>query len=372
MSTYGHDYVLRWPVEVFAAEARVIGSIERADRVAASAEWLLEEAFSGPQPRTDMGVFVPQGAWDARSYGLLKSWLRKLADEASEFPTVRRRYWATRNRVTNTEAARLSRAELRGAWLELVVELDNNGYLDRMAPSACTDGSTEAERCVAMAAGLSGLSGVALAWPPPVFDASLDGDLFFTYIEVVHDCVARPRTRDYHDYGGDYHYGSFGIETGQSLYRWRVNELLSRTALDLRLADDGDDCGLLVHTTDLSRADLVARVLESVDDVASDPVARAVAQFRARGANRLDKQSACRALAHELEPLRDDIKEHLLSGDERLLFETANRFAIRHNRADQHDDYQDEYLDWLFWVYLATVELLRGLAVRTDGAGSRP
>lgn len=107
--------------------------------------------------------------------------------------------------------------------------------------------------------------------------------------------------------------------------------------------------------------------MSEVDDVSTDSVARALAQFRARGANRLDKQAACRALAHELEPLRDDIKEHLLSGDEKLLFETANKFAIRHNRADQHDDYADEYLDWLFWVYLSTIELMRRLAAARPG-----
>jgi hypothetical protein len=40
-----------------------------------------------------------------------------------------------------------------------------------------------------------------------------------------------------------------------------VNALLSRTTLDLRLAEEGDDVGLLIHATELSRADLVTRVL---------------------------------------------------------------------------------------------------------------
>src|SRR5690606_5492628 len=114
-----------------------------------------------------------------------------------------------------------------------------------------------------------------------------------------------------------------------------------------------------------SRSDLVTRILSTIDDPTEEPVARAIARFRAREATRLDKKEACRALAYELEPLRDRIREHLLSGDEKLLFESANKFAIRHNGADQRDDYADDYLDWLFWVYLSTIELMRRLAART-------
>jgi hypothetical protein len=148
------------------------------------------------------------------------------------------------------------------------------------------------------------------------------------------------------------------------LYRWRVNDLLARTTLDLRLASEGDGTGFLVHATDPSRTDLLSDVLADVQEHAEDPVARAITHFRSRGANRLDKKDACRALAHELEPIRAQIKTDLMSADENLLFQIANQFAIRHNRADQHDDYADDYLDWIFWNYLSAIELMRRLARR--------
>ena len=43
------------------------------------------------------------------------------------------------------------------------------------------------------------------------------------------------------------------------------------------------------------------------------------------------------------------------SGD---LFNIANNFHLRHKDLKQVDDYGDEYLDWLYWWYLATVDLL--------------
>ena len=54
----------------------------------------------------------------------------------------------------------------------------------------------------------------------------------------------------------------------------------------------------------------------------------------------------------------------MLSGDEGALFEIANRYSIRHQRADQRPDYDDAYLDWIFWWYLATVDLVKQLLAR--------
>lgn len=47
----------------------------------------------------------------------------------------------------------------------------------------------------------------------------------------------------------------------------------------------------------------------------------------------------------------------MAKSDRGALFEIANGFNIRHQRADQKRDYDDFYLDWIFWVYLASIEL---------------
>ena len=46
-----------------------------------------------------------------------------------------------------------------------------------------------------------------------------------------------------------------------------------------------------------------------------------------------------------------------MSNDEGALFQIANQFDLRHSGERQRPHYQDSYLDWVFWWYLATVEL---------------
>lgn len=49
--------------------------------------------------------------------------------------------------------------------------------------------------------------------------------------------------------------------------------------------------------------------------------------------------------------------ENLISGDEGMIFQLANKFDIRHRDGKQFDDYGDEFMDWIFWIYLSTIEL---------------
>ena len=65
-----------------------------------------------------------------------------------------------------------------------------------------------------------------------------------------------------------------------------------------------------------------------------------------------------------LEERRQLIKAELGSADEGALFQIANKFAIRHQRAGQQADYDPAFLDWIFWWYLATVELTERIISR--------
>lgn len=50
----------------------------------------------------------------------------------------------------------------------------------------------------------------------------------------------------------------------------------------------------------------------------------------------------------------------------RGLSEIANRYDLRHRKADQRGDYDEAFLDWIFSWYLGTVELTnRIVASRT-------
>lgn len=60
---------------------------------------------------------------------------------------------------------------------------------------------------------------------------------------------------------------------------------------------------------------------------------------------------------------------HLLRKDERSLFQIANEFALRHERERERTDYAPDFLDWVFWWYLATIELSdRPLARQAEAA----
>jgi hypothetical protein len=131
------------------------------------------------------------------------------------------------------------------------------------------------------------------------------------------------------------------------------------------------DLGLFVSPMEMSAGGLIvergpdelhALVAEPVPDVPlplADPLRHAIEQYRRRGASSQDKRTAIKQLADVLEPLRRDVKEHLSSKDESDLFQIVNRFSIRHNMPDQKRDYDgDVWLDWMFYVYVATARAL--------------
>jgi hypothetical protein len=177
-------------------------------------------------------------------------------------------------------------------------------------------------------------TGIEQTWPE---------ELFFDVIEALHDMVARPRRRRWHDFCEDWDYLDFARSPGQAVYRWRTNEVLARSELPLRLAGAGEEAGQLVHIAGDECDDLVARVIAVEYD--RDTRAHAIALFRGRGVGVPDKRSAIVALLGLLEDRRDLVKTELLSKDEGALFSIANQFALRHRRADQRADYADAYLD---------------------------
>jgi hypothetical protein len=97
-----------------------------------------------------------------------------------------------------------------------------------------------------------------------------------------------------------------------------------------------------------------------------------VAHFRRRDATSGVRRAAVRELADVLEFLREDVKEHMLSEDERVLFRFANEFAIRHNKRETRRDFDEPaWLAWAFYVYLASIRLtleLRRRESRTPSA----
>jgi len=361
-------YELQWPPELFAEE---LAAVLRSDSWMAEVQLLLEDAFAGDAPLRDFDQAASSSIWDEHGVptDAPRRWTHLLLEAAPHLraPTASSPYYPLRQAASVAEPE--SRTRLAHEFASFVTELLHRGYLQSpdALPENCLYGPDE--DLPNASTKLSHLLHRDVVWP--LQPDSWDDMTLFGLIEVIHDLVARPRRRTWHEYDQcGWHCYRFVRKPAQVLYRGRVNTLLAKRGVALHLAADGEDVGRLVRAPIDSRQDLVGRVLDAPAGVAATTVEHAVSLFRRRGATREDKRSACIALAGLLEERRARIKVDLLSNDEGALFQIANKFGVRHRRADQQSDYAEDYLDWIFWLFLATVELTDRLLAR--GAGGSP
>ncbi len=383
---------LVWPPALFAAEARALLAAVADDDALGG---LLAEAFHGGRGEqllrqvadSQLPVPVPpvDSPWSSVTESLVRSAFSRratarlvgeLATAAADLPRyVFRPLFRERQQLT--VAAALSVAETKDRFVQLVTELLGLGYFEDAFGSECGDShdTPNIQGQQALADRLD-LHDVAL-WPLGTWSegtAVLSGvhrewidEVFFEVMEALHEVVARPRQRSWHGFHNEWDYSDYSRPVGQAVYRRRVNALLDRSDVPLRLAEDGKDVGLLVTSAGDARNDLVDRVLRTPDPTVRDLVVHAVSQFRSRDATTLAKHGATKHLADVLELRRGLLKRELFSGDEADLFQIANRFQIRHRSEQQKGDYNPAFLDWVFWWYLGTIELTNKLLEQQAG-----
>ncbi|UUV32342.1 hypothetical protein NQK81_02490 [Amycolatopsis roodepoortensis] len=356
------DYELVWPRALLLQELTTLR--DSADGKGVMIERLLEEAFLGAAPVEDYrhSTSLP-GRSLSRS--LRFDYVAELLTQVPQLREHRRpgSLWSRRHKrdpETRSEPTRTP-AQVREAFAHLISSLMADGYFARTFPKICVDDpdGVEIDPNVVLADWL----GARDLWP--LQPGEWDADTFYDLIEVFHDLAARPRTRNGHPWNGcGWHFGDFATDVGRAVYRWRVNELLATGGIDLRLAENGEDIGRLVRQVDDARADLVRQALATSEPDAAARVQHAIALFRGREATTHDKKSAVVTLAGILEERRELIRARIGSQDEGALFGIANKFALRHQRRDQQGNYDPVFLDWIFWWYLATVELTDRLLAR--------
>ena len=363
------DYQLVIPRAVFVAEAALLLTRRTAADWNDRCELLLDDAFirgfdGGPLAEfRELPSVVTGDPWatDSRNepshlFTEKQLFLRELMDGADHLleDPARRPYWRERHGPSEGTPA-LDAASFSREFVALIGELEDYGYFAKRFGKDCVDDPYGDLPAQVIRRELR----LNVAWPLDPAELVVDQSALFDVIELLHDLAARPRTRSLHSYGGcGWHYSSYDIQTGRQVYRWRVNRLLVRSDLGLRLADEGVDAGRLVTITDEGRGDLIrTAAARDAGDTASQ-VRHAIELFRSRSANRNDKRSAVAALALVLEERRRNVLTEVLAKSDRgAIFEIANGFHIRHQDAKQKRDYDDFYLDWIFWLYLSTVEL---------------
>ncbi|MGH3857377.1 MAG: hypothetical protein ACRDR6_28620 [Pseudonocardiaceae bacterium] len=358
------DYQLVWPRALFTAEAAKLLNRRTLPGWNDRCELLLDHAFvRGYEggPLSEFRETVDDDPWGTPRPGpamtAKQRFLRDLmgqADHLREDASGRRPLWRERKAGQRTVVVLDNAAVVRDV-IEVVDELDDNGYFEKRFGKDCVDDA----RGTVVETLLERELRMADLWPLNRERLVADMDLFFDIVELLHDLVSRPLERSLHNYADcGWHHSTFDIESGRVLYRWRVNKILERSDLGLRLADDGEDAGRLVTVTDDARTELMQAVAARDDGEPADQVRHALALFRQRGADRNQKRSAVATLVLVLEERRHNVLVDALAKTDRgALFDIANNFHVRHQDAKQKRDYDDFYLDWIFWVYLASIEL---------------
>jgi len=233
----GPDYQLTWPRELFRTEAHALLGLTRppVKSWTDAAVLLLEEAFAGSSPPEDLRdaswADLPEllrNPWKSGD-DASRAFLTLLADAAEILPeqSAPRPYWAHRRGapLPSPPESVVDRSDrLRGDWVRVIVDLEDRGYLAQVAPRNCVDAPQPPIHEV-LNAEIEDRLGLTDLWP--LNPSDWDIDTFYSLIEVMHDLVARPRFRSWHDYSRcGWHYSNFALEPGRALYRWRVDNLL--------------------------------------------------------------------------------------------------------------------------------------------------
>lgn len=373
------DYELRWPRELLRSE--LLAALSNAvitPQWRERAEVLLGDAFTTPVLSTDFAglptapmtrdPWSTQDPWDdppAPTEPPAKQFITELTGrlDAINYEGTHTPYYSQRQAGATT--TRLSLNGVATAIRALAVNLDGRGYFEHAFGKDCPDDPADhtPEQAIELRLGRP------LPWVPSPEQLAASKTDLFDLIEVLHDLAAFPRSRTFHRWDNcGWHHSDPAASTGRAVYRWSVNRILDRSDLGLRLATEGEDIGRLVATSDPDREQLAAQMATREDPATGDRVRHAMSLFRARSATEHDKRSACIALAGVLEERRALVKVEMMSKDEGALFIIANNFAIRHQSAQQQRDYDPVFLDWVYWLYLVTIELTDRLLDRDPAA----
>ncbi|MCA0143962.1 hypothetical protein [Blastococcus sp. LR1] len=381
---------LMWPPELFRREAEAL--LQSGAQDEETVGWLLDEAFHGgralqlyreyaqweraTQMAAVAGAVTAIGTGDrpAPYVSPQAQLFDAIVRAAEDFPRWERKRLYSERRNPSAPR-RWSMADLKVVVVRALRDMDGTGYFEDAFGSRCPDRwdnpdargqqllgdavDQHDERLWPLSYAADGLSSIEDEW---------GDELFLDLIEALHDQVARPRRRYWHGFHAEHDYDTFSRSAGQAVYRWRINELLARSEVNLRLAGSGPDAGYLVQVTGDPRDELLEQALTTPDATDRSEVQHAVTLYRARGATREDKRSAVVALARVLEHRRPLLKDTLPRKDEGALFQIANEFDLRHRRPGQRGDYGEAFLDWLFWWYLATIDLTNRLLDEQNGS----
>jgi len=186
-------------------------------------------------------------------------------------------------------------------------------------------------------------------------------DDVFDMIEFFYDYIAKPVDTNIHEWDGcGLHVLTAEKESGRKEWIETWNPILARLKPSFRLTNEGK-VEFLPKSEGLKK--LVDEQTPHKDPENIDSkVKRACNLFLSHNSTIEDKKESLRLLADVLEYLEKDIQKYLSNQDESNIFHIANRFGIRHHNENQQTQYnQEDYYPWIFYAYLATIDLIARL-----------
>ena len=369
-------YALSWPRPLFIWEAKRILQTSSDMELRQWTEHLLREAFEDESVLTDYAAKV-QAADVVDPWGVpspkvdpIRPWLTNLtADETRLKPYRQPVYYAERHSSELTESGADPRFSFMEDFIELIQDMAKVGYFPNILPKVCADDHWTED--IDVSKELRRATKLVIEWPLSSVEAkTLPDAAVYSLVEYFHDQAQRPRAAKWHHWNEcGYDYSAFNRESGGTVYRWRVNELLESHKAPLRLGNFGEEQGRLIHHFSAAQDEVLSAEVENRSGQSSDEVAHAIKMFRARGSNNIDKRAALAILAGRLEPKRRYLEKKTTKGDVDDIFHIANRYNIRH-REDQITEEREEYLEWMFWNFLSMVRLLDALEAKAQASAA--
>lgn len=360
------DFSLRWPQELFMWEARRIAALRAKEAFANMVVCLFSEAFVDGDIAEQLGAPVTRNVFDKRTPGseAADALSALLSDQSLLHKYEPPRYWLERQGGTS---AVTRQKPLLKAFVELIDEMRDLDYFPKVLGKGCVDdGGTWGEFTRNASAEISKAIHADVTWPLDEATLSIPDDVLYAVIEYLHDQAQRPRSREFHSWDDcGWHYADHNKESGGVVYRWRVNELLERYGVGLRVGSKGSEKGRLIRHAGLQLDELADELGDASANSDERLIADAIHLYRARSSTTVQRRAALTQLANYVEKYRQTFKSgEFTKGDESDLFNIFNNFAIRHGKGVQKDDYGDEFLDWIFWTSLGAIKLLQGLSQR--------
>ena len=174
-------------------------------------------------------------------------------------------------------------------------------------------------------------------WPIHDHIEKYSEDDLFAMMEFLHDHCSKPLEGDYHSWNDcGWHYSTFDDEQGQRKFRDKVNVLLGDYLTGFELSSNGE----ILNLPDSNLCPLLDAIVPSNDkENINTKIDVAVSKFRKHKASLDDRKNALRELADVLEYLRPNIKEALMSNDEKEVAEHTMLVDLGRNDLGRVSDY---------------------------------